>query len=64
MSPTSFCSDTKSFMSAGTTLRTPCGITTIRSVCAWFSPSERAATRCEGCTASIPARSTSAMYAE
>ena len=64
MSPTSFCIATKSFMSAGVTLRTAWGSTTSRIVRPWLSPSERAASRCDGCTASIPARNTSDTYAE
>ncbi len=58
-SEVSFCRLTKSFSSGGSTRRTACGKTTDRIVCAWFSPSERAAARCDGCTDSMPARNTS-----
>src|SRR5215212_9009413 len=63
-SPESFCRLTKSLSRAGTTRRIPCGRTTCRRVCPADRPSERAAARWLGCTDSIPARSTSATYAE
>jgi hypothetical protein len=56
----SFCSDTKSLRSGGTTRRTACGSTTCRSVCPCERPSAEALATCDGCTPSMPARNTSA----
>ena len=56
-------SDTKSLSSGGTTRRSACGSTTWRIVCAWVSPSARAAARWLGCTERMPERITSATYA-
>ena len=64
ISPTSFCSATKSLSSGGVTVRTACGSTTSRVVWRWLSPSDRAAATWLGCTDSMPARNTSATYAE
>lgn len=63
-SPVSFWRDTRSFNKGGTCRRTAWGSTTCRSACRLLRPSERAAARCEGCTDSMPARNTSATYAE
>ena len=60
ISPTSFCSATKSLSSGGSTRRTAWGRITSRIDWRWVSPSERAAARCEGWIDSIPARKTSA----
>ena len=64
MSPESLDRATRSFRSGGTTRRTAWGSTTCCIACARVSPSERAAATCDGCTDSIPARNTSATYAE
>jgi hypothetical protein len=64
ISPTSFCSATKSLSSGGSTRRTAWGRITRRIDSRWLSPSERAAACWEGCTDSMPARNTSATYAE
>ena len=56
--------DKKSFMSGGTTLRPACGSTTWRIVRACDNPSERAAARWLSWMLSMPARNTSATYAE
>ena len=55
-SAVSFCRPMKSFRSGGITRRTACGRITCRSACDRDSPSDRAATSCDGCTDSIPAR--------
>ena len=59
----SFCSDTKSLSSGGTTRRTACGTTTYRIVWAATSPSASALATCDGWIDSMPARNTSATYA-
>ena len=61
---TSFCNDTDPLSSAGSTLRTAWGSTAWRSVWACERPRARAAMRWLSCTASMPARNTSAVYAE
>ena len=64
MSPESLDRATRSLSSGGMTRRTAWGSTTCRSACARVSPSDRAAATCDGCTDSMPARKTSATYAE
>jgi len=60
ISPTSFCSATKSLSSGGSTRRTAWGRITSRIDRRWVSPRDRAAACCDGCTDSMPARNTSA----
>ena len=59
-SAVSFCSDTKSLRSGGTTRRVACGTTTWRIVWPRDSANASALVTCEGCTDSMPARNTSA----
>ena len=54
----------KSFNNGGITRRTACGNTTWRIDCQRLNPSERAAATWLGCTDWMPARYTSATYAE
>ena len=63
-SAVSFCRPMKSFSSGGITRRIACGKITNRRDCQRDSPSERAAALWLACTDSIPARYTSATYAE
>ena len=56
----SFCSETKSLSSGGTTRRTACGTTTYRIAWLRLSPSASALETWEGWIDSIPARNTSA----